>query len=524
MEHQSPQTSPAAPKATATRAWVGKVALAAVMVVLLLGAGLLARSYFNDNTGKAAEPPGGEEPESAGTPSVDVIAPKLDPNYAMSVSQPAYVTPYYQIDLRARVAGTAEKVTRTIGARVKEGEVLVTIKVPDLVADVTKKEAIIAQRQRELEVARALQLKAQADIKIAKSTVKVKRADLRVANATTEFRRQELERFRGLARDGTVTENIVAEREKFYEAARAASMSARAAIQRAQAEQLGAEAKLEEAIADEKLKKALVDVAKADRDLAKELVKYATLRAPFDGVVTRRNIDPGSFVQNSTSGSIGPGLLTIEQTEVVTIYTNLPDNWAPYIDEKTVVVLEMTELPGIQIRANVTRWSRTLQNPSHDRTMRVEVDLYNRGAKSYKAWLAKQKDRNFADVKDGKMPTFPDVSISVRQKLGVARLLPGMYGTMKVELKSFKGAYLIPTQAVFTKGGKSFIFVVQGGKARLTPVEVQVEDGRLSKVVVVESTGRVPRRRELTGHERIVLSNQGELTDGQQVNPRLVKW
>jgi multidrug efflux pump subunit AcrA (membrane-fusion protein) len=406
---------------------------------------------------------------------------------------------------------------------VKKGEELIVISVPDLVADVAKKEAVVKQRRSDLKVAQAMRKKAEADIDVAKSASEEKDALVRVADATTAFRKQELARFRGLARDRTVTQNIVAERKKFYEAAVAAGVGARAAVKRAQADELAANAKLQEAIADEELKDSLIEVAQKDVQLAKELLGFATLTAPFDGVVTSRNVDPGAFVQNSAT-SPGPGLLTIEQTEVLTIYTNVPDSYAPYIDDKTEAIITMSELPEVEIRARVTHYSKSLQTPAHDRTQRVEVDLYNRGPKSWRAFLAHERWTGYKDLKGGKLPVFPEVSKRLREKLGDTRLMPGMYGTMRLVLRNLKKAYLIPSQAVFTKGGKPYVFIVRKDVAHLVPVEVQVDDGILAKVVLLRGRAGT-RRAELTGKEHIVLNNQGELTNGQFVKPSLVeKW
>jgi multidrug efflux pump subunit AcrA (membrane-fusion protein) len=509
--------------ATRKKYWLRTAGLLLAAGVLVLAGAWAVRPWIS-GTAKGATPEGrpGEE-AAAGSIPVQVVRPRLDPNFAISVTQPAYVEPYYRIDLRARVAGPVLYVSKDIGDGVQAGEELIKISVPDLVQDVAKKDAVVRQRQRELEVARAMRLKAEADVQIARSAVKEKESDVRVADATTAFRKQELGRFRGLASDRTITENVVAERQKFYEAAEAAGASARAVVEKARADEMGAHAKLQEAIADEKLKEALIEVARKDLAQAQELLGFATLRAPFDGVITRRNVDPGSFVQNSAA-SPGPGLMTIERSEVVTVYMSLPDNYAPYVDDKTEAVVEMSELPGVLIRARLTRFAPSLQTPAQDRTMRVEVDLYNRGPKAYQAFLAREKASHYADLKGGKLPVFPEVSSRLKESLGVTRLLPGMYGTMKLVLHNFKNAHLIPSQALFSKGGKSYLFVVRDGVAHLVPVDVQVDDGILAKVVVVEGGARVERRRELTGEERIVLCNQGELSDGQPVKASLEQW
>ncbi len=451
-----------------------------------------------------------------------MIQPRYDANFTISVTQPAYVEAYYRIEVRSRVAGPVLAVTKTIGSTVKAGDELVTISVPDLVADVAKKEAAVKHAQRQKEVAVAFSEQAKEQIEVAAAEVEVRDADIREADATTAFRKQELGRFEGLAKGKGITANVVEERRMFYDAAAAASARARAAVKKAKAAQKGAEAKSREANADVELKEALIEVARKDLQLARAMLDLGTLRAPFDGVITRRNVDPGAFVQNS-SNSPGPALFVIERTELVTVYSNIPDNFAPYIDNTTETVIEMSELPGVLIRGVVTHTAQSLQNQAQDRTMRVEVDLYNRGPKAYREFLNRQQATKNKDLKDGKLPIFPEVSITLREKLGITRLMPGMYGTMKLVLRNFRNAQLIPSHAVFSKGGKSYIFLVKGETAQLVNVEVQVDDGILAKVVVVEGKTK-ERRRELTPEDRVICTNQGEVSDGQSVKANQVPW
>ena len=109
------------------------------------------------------------------------------------------------------------------------------------------------------------------------------------------------------------------------------------------------------------------------------LAQQAYLPAIAEGLgVTFRH-----FVKNFFGNVTG----NRKKTDIVTIYTNLPDNYAPYVDSKTEAIIEMSELPGVQIHTRITRFSPSLQTPSSDRTMRIEVDLYNRGPKPYREFV-----------------------------------------------------------------------------------------------------------------------------------------
>src|SRR5262249_36613922 len=103
-------------------------------------------------------------------------------------------------------------------------------------------------------------------------------------------------------------------------------------------------------------------------------------------------------------------------------------------------------------------------------------------------------------------------------------LLPGMNGTMQVQLKQFREAFLLPASAVFTRGGKTYILVVVEGVTKLVPVRVQVNDGVLAKVLLLEHTGGLDAARELTGSEEIVRSRQTEVGEGQAVTTTVEPW
>ena len=107
------------------------------------------------------------------------------------------------------------------------------------------------------------------------------------------------------------------------------------------------------------------------------------------------------------------------------------------------------------------------------------------------------------------------------------RLLPGMNEYINVQLQQFRGAYLLPSGAVYFRGGKSYILLIQDGKSHEVPVHVQVKDGIVAKVAILtrkEGAGGAEQLHELTGQEEIIISRQVEVGDGRLVNPARVDW
>lgn len=480
------------------------------------------------------------------------IHPKRDSHLTVSVSEPAKVEAFDRAELKARVAGIARKIHKDLHNRVREGEILVEIEAPDLIQDLAMKEAAIVRRQSEVTVAMAKARIAETQAEVAHGEIDLKKGQVKRAIATRDYRKIRYQRFVRLAQEGTkaVDESVVDEEKRDYEAAEADCEIAAAGVKTAILTWREAKENSEAAIADIDLKKSLVEEARKERDKAQAMLDLTRVTAPFDGVVIERNVDPGSFVQNAATGNSEP-LMTVARTDIMTISMKVPDVFAPYVDIKTEAALQLDELPGIVIHGKVTRYSPSIQEK--DRTMLVEVDLYNGTYKNYEEFITRQmatlvarmghvypldtltirassRDLWLRNRKgfDDPLPLYPKVTGKEEGQPSHV-LLPGMFGTMKLVLERFQDCYLIPSSAVFKRGGKEYIALVEEGKARLAPVKTQVDDGALAKVSLIcskpdKEAGEEKVFCDLTGNEEIILGNQGELEDGQPVRATLSDW
>src|SRR5262249_9008978 len=154
-----------------------------------------------------------------------------------------------------------------------------------------------------------------------------------------------------------------------------------------------------------------------------------------------------------------------------------------YVNTDTEAIIQMDDLPGTEIRGKVTRRSPAID--VGDRTMRVEVDLYNDGKENYAKFVARGV-ANFLAPMGASQPaeivminaasrmywarnvkgytsSFPLMPRVSGKSLQDFHLLPGMSGYMRLMLQKFQDCYLIPSSAIFTRGGKPYIFEVRSG-------------------------------------------------------------
>ncbi|HZZ73373.1 MAG TPA: efflux RND transporter periplasmic adaptor subunit [Pirellulales bacterium] len=464
-------------------------------VGLLLVAGLVfGIVYLRPHPKQSAASDGSADRSSAADrnlPVVKVGSPKLNKTELVrSITQPAFIEGLTKADLMSRVAGVVKTINKDIGDSIKQGDVLIEIDAPDLAKTIQQKSALVDQAAQDLRSAQANVKVVEAAEKSALSAVAEKEADIDRYQAKLKFLNTELGRFGVLVNKDAVLANIMDEKKLEAESAQAAVKAAKAAVATANSEHDQASAKLAEAVVDVDVKKARLAVAKADREQAEIQFEFTKIRAPFDGIVIGRNVDPGAFVQNASTGKSIP-LLSVVQIDKVTAVMWVPERDAPYVTKSTEAELHLDALDGKVIHSKVDRYSNWL-DPEHSRDMRVEVDLTNNSGPNHLA--------------------------------GAIR--PGMYGSMTLVLQRFDKAFLLPESAVFQQNKKSYILEVIKGIAHRTAVRVEFEDG--AKMIVCKVKPHDSNDKDvcekLTGSESIVFSGQSDIADGQRVKPVKVTW
>jgi len=200
------------------------------------------------------------------------------------------------------------------------------------------------------------------------------------------------------------------------------------------------------------------------------------VRAPFDGVVTKRWVDRGAMVKDPAIP-----LLTVMRTDTVRVLVDIP--------ERDVPLLNATE-----------------QNPNPDgKGDPAELRLPALGARIFSGHITR-----IASALDPATRTMrAEVHLDNRQ--GVLR--PGMYGTAMVLLDQRDSALTVPSTALVRRGDKVELFYVADvkgepprGVARRLEVELGLDDGK-----------RVEIRSGLTGKELIIAKGNGVVREGDTV-------
>ncbi|MPW19266.1 efflux RND transporter periplasmic adaptor subunit [Paraburkholderia sp. CNPSo 3157] len=130
---------------------------------------------------------------------------------------------------------------------------------------------------------------------------------------------------------------------------------------------------------DSAAKLAAWQAAQANVARLSELVSYEKVTAPFDGVITARNVNVGALVTAGGSPGLAANageLFHIEQTDRLRVYIDVPQNDASSVSPGTKVYLTTQQYPGRRFDAIVARSADSIDPVS--RTLRVEVDVDNR--------------------------------------------------------------------------------------------------------------------------------------------------
>ncbi|MCB1235862.1 MAG: efflux RND transporter periplasmic adaptor subunit, partial [Verrucomicrobiae bacterium] len=351
---------------------------------------------------------------------VSTVTPVRE-DITLTTSQPATIHAYFEADLASRVGGYVKAVKVDIGDSVAAGEVLAEIDAPELGIQAERKEAeirLLTSRKHQLE------------------------ASVRASQALVRAQKMEFDRVQSLVKTGAVTEKVRDESQSRHE-------SAEASLAVSEAEAKSAEAQ--------------IDVAEKELEELQTMIGYASLRAPFAGVVTLREIDPGDLVRVDDRGE---SLLRVARIDKVRVRVRVPETEAVRVDAGDGAEFASRALRERRFPGKVARSARSIDAGSG--TMTVEFDLDN-----------------------------PD-----------GALLPGMFGEATIVLERHEGALVLPSRAVrFDESGDTArVIVVENGAARHVPVRVGLDLG--DRMEIAEG---------LTGAESVVAGVVGGLADGQPV-------
>ena len=131
---------------------------------------------------------------------------------------------------------------------------------------------------------------------------------------------------------------------------------------------------IDQADARQKSDMAQWDAAKAAYSEVAENIKYLEIRAPFGGVISMRNVNPGAYVGPSGKGSELP-LFTLQEQKHMRLVISVPEAYTGYLTEKNKVNFSVKALPNRTFTAEVRRLAGALDE--HLRAERIEMDVYS---------------------------------------------------------------------------------------------------------------------------------------------------
>jgi RND family efflux transporter MFP subunit len=142
--------------------------------------------------------------------------------------------------------------------------------------------------------------------------------------------------------------------------------------------QIVAQQLADQTTADAAAKEAVVDANEANVRQLEAMQSFKTLAAPFDGVVTARNVELGMLIN---SGGSGQPLFEVSDLHRVRIYVQVPQSFSAGLAPGMKATFEMPQYPGVQFDATLSHISKAINAASH--SMQVELQADNAAGKFF---------------------------------------------------------------------------------------------------------------------------------------------
>lgn len=407
------------------------VAVVAVVIV----AWLLIKSGAEKSRAAAAQ---SAATASTPTPTV-VVTTVVSQDLNRQIRLPGELQAYQDVALYPKVQGFVDWIGVDRGSVVKAGQLLVRMSAPELAAQLSEAGAKAkgAQSQKSEAEARVRSIRAQrleAEAKLLADEATYNR--LKAASTTP----------------GVVAGNDVEVAQRTVEADRA----------RVKLYEENEKAAQAQVVSLEENAKAVGEAAQAVRDIA----SYLRIAAPFDGVISERNVHKGSLVGPS-GGPASQPMLRIRQVSKLRLVISVPESNVGGITQGDKVSFTVPAFPGQSFTGEVQRVAQSLDVKT--RTMPVELDVANAGA----------------------------------------RLSPGMYAEVIWPVRRKQTSLFVPPSAIATTTERTFVVRIRNDVAEWVDVKRGVSMGDL-----IEVFG------ELEQGDQVVVRGTDELRSGTKVIPK----
>jgi len=212
---------------------------------------------------------------------------------------------------------------------------------------------------------------------------------------------------------------------------------------------------------------ALANLAAADANVRRleQLESFKNVYAPFSGLLTRRNVDPGALI-NSGAGAAGKELFDIARVDPLRVYVSVPQAYAPNMKVGMKANVTLQEFPGQKFMGTVARTADSIDPAT--RTLNTEVDVPNKDSK----------------------------------------LLPGSFGQVHFATGTSVPRITIPVNAMlFRAEGPRVAVVDKDGKVHLRPISIGRDFGATLEILGGLDVG-----------DQIIINPSDSLDEGQQVH------
>jgi HlyD family secretion protein len=393
-----------------------------IILVVLAVAGLGAFRVAQVISAKRAEDP---KRQGAGQAPLVEVAPVTQGLVEEKILRTGDIAPHAQVTIYSKVQGWIEKINVREGDRVKTGDVLATL-------DAREAEASVAQVQASLEaaVARLKQVKATSEEAI--------QSQIQQAKANLELAEADLKRAQHLIEIEFIPRKQLEEARMKYNVAKANDDLAQNSLRQRTWEN------------DIALAEAQVRQAKATLDLNKVLLANLVILSPMNGGITKRHVDPGTMVKDTSP------ILTLMDLGQVKMVVNVIEREFIRLQKGQSVQVAVMAFPDRTFQGRIAIITPALDMQS--RTAEIQITIPNPGY----------------------------------------ILNPGMFGKVEILLRSDPKATMVPIQALIKGEDREFVYVLKDGKVHQRPVQKGI-----SKDTVVEiARGVRPGEQVVTaGHE-----------------------